>query len=528
MKPKPFPKRPRQPQDLNWRKDFLMVKIAGGALLASITIDRESSKTISTQIYSAIRKMIFSGALHAGERLPSSRTLALELDVSRTTINNVFERLTEEGLIDSKTGAGSFVCPTLSTHLHKLPSPSSEMLAKRRDNLRLSRCIEHAMDQFVARIPHEKKAFTTGTPAFDSFPLAQWSRLVSKHYRQKRDVVMGYGDPEGFFPLRRAIANHLRGNRGLSCEPEQIFIVSGAQQAFNLSCSVLLNPGDKVWFENPGAIGARNSLSAHGIDIFPVPIDSEGMQVEEGLRRAPYFRLAFVTPSHQQPMGVTMSLKRRIELLQAAEQSDAWILEDDYDGEFRYHRSPVPTLQSLDTTERVIYVGTFSKSLFPSLRLGYLVVPPILVDAFSKISGAFLQGAPASLQAVLADFMDEGHFAAHIRRMCKIYAARHDALIEAATQRLQGLLEVVPTETGFHTIGLLAAGFMETEVSMAAKERGISVSPIGRYCIEPIAMQGLVLGFSTIKAPEIKAGVETLAQVLEDLRLHAGRRFPSS
>ncbi|HEX7749511.1 MAG TPA: PLP-dependent aminotransferase family protein [Bordetella sp.] len=495
-----------------------MVKIAGGALLASIAIDRKSSQTISTQIYAAIRKMIFSEVLRAGERLPSSRTLALELDVSRTTINYVFERLTEEGLIDSRTGAGSFVCETLGSHLQKLPAPSTDMLARRRDNLRLSRDIEQAMDRFVPRIPHEKRAFTTGMPAFDSFPMAQWSRLISRHYREKRDMVMGYGDPEGYFPLRRAIANHLRANRGLACEPGQVFIVSGAQQAFNLNCAVLLNPGDKAWFENPGAIGARNSLSAHGIDIVPVPVDGEGLCVEEGLKRAPYFRLAFVTPSHQQPMGATMSLARRIALLQAAEQNDAWILEDDYDGEFRYRRSPIPTLQSLDASQRVIYIGTFSKSLSPALRLGYCVVPPILVDVFGKISGAFLHGAPTSLQAVLADFMDEGHFASHIRRMCKVYAARHDALIDAAARRLAGLLQVEPTETGFHTIGRLAQGFDENSVCELARERGISVSPLGRYCIEPIAERGLVLGFSAVRPPEIKAGVETLAQVLESLR----------
>jgi GntR family transcriptional regulator/MocR family aminotransferase len=280
---------------------------------------------------------------------------------------------------------------------------------------------------------------------------------------------------------------------------------------------VLLNPGDTVWFENPGAIGARNSFRAHGMDLVPVPIDDQGIDVQEGLRRAPHFRLAFVTPSHQQPVGATLSLARRIELLQAAEQSDAWILEDDYDGEFRYRRTPLPTLQSLDTTERVIYVGTFSKSLFPALRLGYFVAPPILVDTFRRVSGAFLQAAPSNLQAVLADFMEEGHFATHIRRMCKIYAARHDALMAAATQRLGGLVKVMPTETGFHTIGLLADGLDEQRVSQAAADRGISVSPIGRYCIRPIAMKGLVLGFSTIGPADIRKGAETLAQVLEEL-----------
>jgi GntR family transcriptional regulator/MocR family aminotransferase len=494
-----------------------MVKIARGTLLASITIDRTATVSISTQICAALRRMIFSGDLGAGERLPSSRTLALELGVSRTTIISVFEHLTEEGLIDSRTGAGSFVCQTLGTHLPKLPSPSPARIANRREHLRLARCLEDAIDLFGERIPHLPRAFTTGIPAFDMFPLAQWSRLVARHYRERRDIVMGYGDPEGYAPLRRAIANHLHGNRGLACEPEQIFVVSGAQQAFNLICSVLLNPGDTVWFENPGAIGARNSFRAHGMDLVPVPIDDQGIDVQEGLRRAPHFRLAFVTPSHQQPVGATLSLARRIELLQAAEQSDAWILEDDYDGEFRYRRTPLPTLQSLDTTERVIYVGTFSKSLFPALRLGYFVAPPILVDTFRRVSGAFLQAAPSNLQAVLADFMEEGHFATHIRRMCKIYAARHDALMAAATQRLGGLVKVMPTETGFHTIGLLADGLDEQRVSKAAADRGISVSPIGRYCIRPIAMKGLVLGFSTIGPADIRKGAETLAQVLEEL-----------
>lgn len=495
-----------------------MVKIAGGALLASITIDRASDVTISTQVCSAIRKMIFSGSLSAGERLPSTRTLAADLSLSRTTINHVFERLTEEGLIESRIGAGSFVRPQLGHHLHRLPTPTREKRAERHQNLQLARCMEQAIGHFGSRIPHERRAFTTGTPAFDTFPMAQWARLVTRHFRSARKTIMGYGDPEGYMPLRVAIAAHLKGNRGLDCDPAQVFIVSGAQQAFNLTASILLNPGDTVWLENPGAIGARNSFIASGMHCVPVPIDGEGLQVQEGLRRAPSFRLAFVTPSHQQPLGSTLSLARRIELLQAAEQSDAWILEDDYDGDFRYQGVPLPTLQSLDTTERVIYVGTFSKSLFPALRLGYMVVPPILVDTFHAVWGSFLHGAPTSLQAVLADFIDEGHFATHIRRMCKLYAARHDALIGASTLRLGGLLDVQPTGTGFHTVGLLPADMDEIEVSAAAALRDLSVSPVARYCIEPVRQHGLVLGFSTIGPAEIAAGVDVLAQVLEVFR----------
>ncbi|MGA8261551.1 MAG: PLP-dependent aminotransferase family protein, partial [Arenicellales bacterium] len=388
---------------------------------------------------------------------------------------------------------------------------------------RVSRSISHAAEMFFERIPHEAKAFTTALPAFDAFPLSLWSRQVAKHWRGRRDIIMGYGDPSGYMPLRRAIAAHLRTSRGIACEPEQVFVVSGAQQGFHLIGTVLLDPGDTVWFENPGAIGARNSLVAQGARLAPVPVDTEGIVVAEGLRRAPDFRLIFVTPSHQQPTGVTMSLERRFGLLHAAAQADAWIVEDDYDGEFTYTGPPLPTLKSLDAGGRVIYVGTFSKTLFPALRLGFLLAPPALVDMFERVCRMVLQGVSSNLQAVVADFMDEGHFATHIRRMRKIYAERQQVFYEASSERLPGLLEVEPTGTGFHTIGHLPHRLPELAVTRAARERGLAVNPIRRYCIEPVDMNGLVLGFSSIPPPEIRAGVDVLADVLERLDVPAKR-----
>src|SRR5262249_10393102 len=258
--------------------------------------------------------------------------------------------------------------------------------------------------------------------------------------------------------------------------------------------NTLLDPGDTVWIENPGAIGARNSLISSGAQLIPLSIDDEGIDVAEGLRLAPDFRLAFVTPAHQHPLGVTMSLQRRFELLRAAERAGAWIIEDDYVGEFHYTGHPAPTLKSVDTSGRVIYVGSFSKTLFAALRLGYVVAPPELVDVFYRIAGATLQGAPTSLQSIVASFIEHGHFASHIPRMRQVYGERIHTLVHMATKHLGGLMEVASSDTGFHTIGRLAEDFDESDVARRAAERGILVSPICRFAITPVKQKGLLLG----------------------------------
>lgn len=496
-----------------------MVKRAGGALLLSIAIDHESARPISTQLYVSLRDLMLSGAIAAGQRLPASRTLARDLGLSRTTVIDAFDRLIAEGLVESRVGSGTFVSDVLSRERPRAAPPVDRpALPGRKPSL--SKAMGWAVDRFSdrPRLPHIPRAFVTALPAFDAFPMAQWARLVAKHWRGAREEVMGYGPPTGHAGLREAIAAHLRANRGIACEREQIFITGGAQQAFHLVGSVLLNPGDKVWFENPGAIGARNSLLASGAELVPVPVDQEGLNVDEGLKRAPDFRLAFVTPSHHQPLGHILSLERRLALLRSAEQAGAWIVEDDYDGEFFFGRRPLPTLKSVDRIGQVIYVGTFSKSLFPALRLGFMLVPPSLVDTFAKVSSAFVQGVPTSVQAVVAEFIEEGHFATHIRRMRRIYQERHAALCDAAGRELAGLLDVAATDSGLHTIGRLARDFSEIAVARAAGERNVVVSPIARFSIEPTGDNGLVLGFGGVKPAEIKAGVAVLAEVLDGLR----------
>jgi GntR family transcriptional regulator / MocR family aminotransferase len=368
-----------------------------------------------------------------------------------------------------------------------------------------------------ARLPTVARAFTTALPAFEAFPVAQWARLSALHWRRPRAEVMGYGEAGGHGPLRQAIAMHLRANRGITCDAQQIFICSGAQHAFQLIGAMLLNPGDKVWFENPGAIGARNSLIATGAELVPVPLDEQGLRVTEGLRLAPHFRLAFVTPSHQQPLGMVLGLQRRFELLQAAAQAGAWIIEDDYDGEFSFGGPPLPTLKSVDDTGLVIHVGTFSKSLFPSLRLGYLLAPPALVEPLDAIMSRLMHGVPTHTQAVVASFIGEGHFAAHVRRMRRLYAERHEALCAAARQHLRGALDIVPSSSGLHTVGWMASGLDEAAVVAAAAERGVTVTPLARYAIAPPAQgarQGLVLGFGGVGVEQIERGAEELARVL--------------
>jgi GntR family transcriptional regulator/MocR family aminotransferase len=495
-----------------------MVKRAGGALLWSVSIDHQSPRSISSQLHGALRDLILAGGIGVGERLPASRTLARELGLSRTTVIEAFDRLTAEGLIESRVGAGAFVSAAL-----ELPRPRPAADATQRTTVATpaTPALAAVMSQAVAhfaprpRLPSVARAFTTGLPAFEAFPVAQWARLSARHWRSTRSDVMGYGEPCGHAPLRRAIAQHLRANRGIACDTAQVFITAGAQQAFQLIGAMLLDPGDPVWFENPGAIGARNSLIAAGAELVPVPVDEQGLRVDEGLRLAPHFRLAFVTPSHQQPLGSVMSLARRFALLQAAESARAWIIEDDYDGEFSFGGPPLPTLQSVDATGRVIHVGTFSKSLFPSLRLGYVLAPPGLVGALDAIMSRLLHGVPTHSQAVVADFIDEGHFAAHLRRMRRLYAERHEALCIAAARHLAGRLQVVPSASGLHTVARLPDAADEQALVAAADRQGVTLSALGRFAIAPIAARALVLGFGGVTPAQIGRGVEVLARVLD-------------
>jgi GntR family transcriptional regulator / MocR family aminotransferase len=497
-----------------------MVKYAGGALIPTLRIARDDAASISVQLASGLRKLIVSGQLPAGTRLPSSRTFAGEQTVSRTTAVTVYEQLTAEGLIYSRVGAGAFVSDAVEKERPSVPSrPGSTTGAA---PPRLARLSLEVSEQYFPRVDHPDapRPFVTGMPAYDAFPIALWARLSAQHWRRSAKLRLGYTDTAGLVELRQAIATHLWANRGVACVADEVFIFNGAQDAFNRIGQMLINPGDKVWFENPGHIGARNSLISSGASLVPAPVDDEGVCVEVARKQAPEFRLAFVTPAGQHPLGVTMSLARRFELLAAAERCGAWIVEDDFNGELHHSGYPSPTLKSIDTTGRVIYVGSFSKVMFAALRIGYVVAPPELAKVFRRVAGATMQGVPASLQSIMATFIEEGHFATHIRRMRRIYAERQTALLDAAAEHLRGLVRVSPASVGFQTVGQLAPGFDDADVARKADERGIILLPFSRLALAPV-QKGLIMGFGAVAPRVTQKAVAELGDLLRKTR--AGR-----
>ncbi len=489
------------------------MKTKAGAILSSIRIDRSQDHRLSVQLYMGLRDLILSGGLSGGERLPATRTMSSEVGISRTTALEAVSRLIAEGLLETRVGAGTFVSSTMTGRARIENEPAA---SDQERQPRLSESTARASKMFAQRrrLPHKSQAFVTALPALGNFPMAQWARLSARHLRSDRDAIMGYGDPFGLPRLRAAIATHLNASRGIQVDADKIFIVGGAQHAFSLIGAMLLDRGDKVWFENPGAIGARNAFISQGADLVPVEVDDEGIVVDDGLARAPDFRLAFVTPSHQQPLGKVLSLSRRLALLDAAARADAFIIEDDYDGDFYFGHQPLPTLKSIDTHGQVIYVGTFSKTLFPSLRLGFLVAPARMVDAISAIFSSALSGVPTWPQAVVADFIDEGHFATHIRTMRQHYKRQHET-IHNHVGLLEPHMEVERSSAGFHTVGFFRDRARDEKLFVqAAGEAGLTLSGLGRYCLRPIDKKGVVIGYGTASTSEIKHGMEVMAKLL--------------
>jgi GntR family transcriptional regulator/MocR family aminotransferase len=489
-----------------------------GPVLLTLALDPKAPAPLFRQVYDGLRTAILAGRLTPGTRLPASRGLARELNVARNTVLNAYEQLLAEGYLEGRLGSGTYVPHALPDDLLRAgPPPVRDRppAGTRRSLSRRGTALARARVS-VAQTAPKLRPFRPGVPSFDDFPFELWGRLVARRWRRPPPELLSYGDPAGYRPLREAIATHVQVARAVRCTADQVVIVTGSQQGLDLTARVLLDPGESAWIEDPLYPGTRGAFQGADVRFVPVPVDRDGLDVAAGAARCPDARLAYVTPSHQYPLGVVMSLPRRLALLDWARRAGAWVLEDDYDSEFRYSGRPLAALQGLDRDGRVIYLGTFSKVLFPSLRLGYLIVPPDLVDAFTAARAAADRFACTLTQAVVADFIAEGHFARHVRRMRTLYAARQEALVRAARRELGGFVEVEPSEAGLHLLGWLADGLDDQEVSAAAGAAGIEAPPLSRYRLEP-GRGGLMLGYAAYDVRPIREGVRRLAEVLRSL-----------
>ncbi len=500
------------------------MKRVSASFVPPIALTPRAKAPLYRQVYDWFRNAILDGQMRPGQRVPSTRSLAGELKISRIPVLNAYEQLHAEGYFETFVGAGTCVARSIPEDAQRSPAVKAgkrvEETVQKPGPRRISR-----RGAVLADVPAQSwldnlGAFRVSLPALDYFPIKPWSKLVARHARRPQKGIMAYGPAMGYLPFREAIAEYLGAVRGVRCQASQILVTTGSQQGLQLSAQVLLDANEKVWIEEPGYPGARHALMMAGAQLVPVPVDQEGLDVAEGIRRARGAHAVYITPSHQYPLGMTMSATRRMLLLTWAARSGAWIIEDDYDSEYRFGGRPIASLQGLDTDARVIYVGTFSKVMFPALRLGYVVVPKDLVDAFSIARDATDQFSATLYQAVMTDFIREGHFARHIRRMRMLYMQRRVALVEAVRIQMGDEFEIVGAEAGMHLVVLLPPGLRDVMVAKAAARRGISAIPLSTCYLTPPARAGLILGYGGANAHQIRDGICELRTSVRSVAPH--------
>ncbi|MDQ1814492.1 PLP-dependent aminotransferase family protein [Massilia sp. CCM 9210] len=482
-------------------------------ILAALPLARGTPDPLFRQLYAQIKEAILRGTLSAGMQLPPTRELARLLAVSRQTVLNAYDQLSAEGYLHGAVGKGTFI----SDHLAQAaPGPDATHAPMRPLSAR-GDAYATAMES-VGFHQGKLRPFRVSMPSLDLFPFDVWSRLKGRRWRHP-DHHMGYSDPAGYAPLRELLCVYLRASRGVTCTPEQVIVTSGSQQGLFLLSQLLLDPGDRVWVESPGYQGASAPLFAAGANVCTVPVSADGMDVAYGMAHYPDAKMVLATPSHQLPLGVTMSLQRRLELLRWATAKRAWIIEDDYDSEYRYTGPPLASLQSLDRAGCVLYVGTLSKVLFPGLRLGYIVAPPALVEPVVRAKAVMDRHTAIVPQMVLADFMADGHFGRHIRRTRDAYAERRAALLAAIEARMGEQVTVGPSDAGLDLAVHFRRGHDEATVVARALEQGIETRALDYY-VNRMATPacafapGLLLGFSSLTTAQIVHGIDVLATVL--------------
>ena len=474
-------------------------------------------------LYGALRSEILEGRLRPGTRLPATRDLALQHGLSRGTIVNAFDQLKSEGYVEGTVGSGTFVTKVLPEDLLKVRKDAlaREMSADKPRRRRLSSYAQR-VKPLCGYEQRRFKSFRANVPALDLFPIDLWIQLTTKRLRSVSTSFLLGCEAIGYRPLREAIADYLNASRGVNCTAEQVVIVSGMQEALDLAARLVIDAGDKVCIEDPGYTGAYAAFRGAGAKVSAVHLDSEGVSLRDGALRGT--RLIYVTPAHQFPLGITMTLRRRLDLLEWARKTGAMIFEDDYDSEYRYCGRPIPALKGLDCSGHVIFAGSLSKVMFPALRLGYMVIAADLVERLAAIKSVASQHAPLLEQAVLCDFMTDGHFARHIRRMREVYSERLQFLLEESRRRLTGLLEISEVEAGLQTVGWLSNGVDGVSAREAALARDVEVVPLSQYARTPLAREGLQLGFAAVDAKEIRRGVQELAIALEQLHGNKGKK----
>jgi GntR family transcriptional regulator / MocR family aminotransferase len=499
-------------------------------VLARVQLRRGVGRPLHEQLIAQLRALILEGGIPPGTRLPASRHAASELAVSRNVVVLAYEQLRVEGYLAARVGSGTWVPESLPAHLLSPRSRPKSTESSEGSSVIASRLSDQGerLSSRAGPPPLNRGLpgpFRPCVTAPELFPARLWSRLSSRVWRSRAAEMVPYGDSRGFAPLREAIAAHVRTYRAVRCDAEQVVVTAGSQQALDLVARMLVDPGDTVLVENPGYRGAKVAFSAAGARLVPAPVDREGVNAAaapfDGPRPA---RLAYVTPSHQFPLGVTLPLSRRLALLEWGRERGAWIVEDDYDSEFRYESRPLPALQGLDDGGRVIYVGTFSKILAPGLRLGFLVLPHALVEAFGRARTVLDAHPPIPLQATLAEFVSGGHLERHIGRVRAIYGERREALRTAIESHLEGTARVEAGPAGLHLTALLPEDVDDQAVSATAGEKGVEAPALSRYYLDGEARNGLVLGFAPVAPDEMSPAVRILERAIAEASARESRR----
>ncbi len=514
----------KQDSEIKLVKEPLMPRVAPQVSLGIINLDRNASAPLHRQLYRTIRDKIITGHLLPGDRMPSTRALSEEAGIGRNTVVNAYNQLLAEGLLESSIGSGTVVSSSLPEELLRdgIDGEGSLQAAARGRSPGTKERNPKISDRAIAlqNVPYMEQSrlvpFTPAFPYIDERFVTIWGTLMNRAWRRMPRNQFGYPSALGYHPLREALASYLRTSRGVSCVSRQVIITDGAQQALNLTSQLLLNPGESVWIEDPSYDGAKAAFRNVPARLVPVPVDEEGFNVEAALKADPSSRAAYISPSNQYPMGVTMDFNRRLQLLRWAEENKSWIIEDDYDSEFRYSGDPVMSLQGIDRAERVIYVGTFSKVLFPGLRLGYMVVPMNLVEPIHALRAHADRGSPSFEQIVLNDYIREGHFTRHIRRMRKIYTNKREALLKALRGHLGNIIGINDCGAGLHIVVRLPEGVDDNIVSLALRTRGYEVPALSSYALVKPKYGGLLFGITALDDEEMDGAVRRIRPVIVD------------